>query len=119
MAVLAREADRKWEAKERLLDMPLAATPAADTEPVQAQRTSTTVETNATAGAQEEQSEPDASSSLPPARTTTTADRGAATEGAGKGEKDDTSNPWKQASRAGPSEEWQPQAWSPAPARRR
>lgn len=122
MAVLAREADRKWEAKERLLDMPAAAPPpstppavptpaaAAGTEAAQAQRTSTVVEKNATAGAQG-QSRPDA-----PSSATTTANREAGT--GDKGGKDDAPNPWKQASRRGPSEEWQPQAWSPTPARR-
>ncbi|KXJ94841.1 hypothetical protein Micbo1qcDRAFT_160148 [Microdochium bolleyi] len=102
MKVLAAQADQRWNAKPSLLDMPTAAgagraSDAAGPVPVPAA---------------EHQSQQQTAHPAGPADSSRRAQK--ITE-----EEASSSNPWKKASKGGPSEEWQPQAWSPTAARRR
>ncbi|KAK8124453.1 uncharacterized protein PG998_000212 [Apiospora kogelbergensis] len=102
MKVLAAEADARWAAKPSFLDRPAATQdmpppPSAAADIAQKDTADTT--------------------------TTTTQVKQKPVAGAEKKtqtqEEEDKADPWKKATASGPSEEWQPAAWSPTNARKR
>ncbi|KAI1187404.1 hypothetical protein F5B17DRAFT_430547 [Nemania serpens] len=110
--VLAAEADARWEAKPSLLDMPTK-------KEVGGGPTITTI-TTASGDAQVRAQEPERD------QETREASREARGEGEGRAPEQTTSqmetrspDPWKRADRGAPGETWQPEAWKPAPARKR
>ncbi|KAI0535124.1 hypothetical protein GGR58DRAFT_480233 [Xylaria digitata] len=95
--VLAAEADARWDAKPSLLDIP------AKTHQTQDQRIpgdGVGLQGGETRGEMGEESHAPTSQQASPQTKT-----------------DD--DPWKQAQRGAPGETWQPQAWTPAPAKKR
>ncbi|KAI1878369.1 uncharacterized protein JN550_000551 [Neoarthrinium moseri] len=107
--LLAAEADARWEAKPRVMDIP-----AAEREQLQRQQQqpAPALDTGDMRGkvmAEEGQRDTPRAATGTPADTAPGAKEGKTTE-----VKDD---PWKRAS--GPSETWQPEAWTPSSARRR
>ncbi|KAK7987440.1 LuxS/MPP-like metallohydrolase [Apiospora arundinis] len=107
MKVLAAEADARWAAKPSFLDQP-AGQPAP----------------NAAAATQAQDALTSSSSANADDATTTQGEEGKEPT---KGEEEKTKkktleekeDPWKKATASGPSEEWQPTAWSPNNARKR
>lgn len=98
--VLAAEADARWEAKPSLLDMPTTTTASGDGQ-VRDQELGRDRE--ALEKPQEAQGEGEG---RPPEQTTSqTGTR--------------SPDPWKRAERGAPGETWQPEAWTPTPARKR
>ena len=102
MKVLAAEADARWAAKPSFLDRPAAtqdmppppsaAADIAQNDTADTTTTTTQVKQKPVAGAEK--------------KTQTQ-------------EEEDKADPWKKATASGPSEEWQPAAWSPTNARKR
>ncbi|KAH7038267.1 uncharacterized protein B0I36DRAFT_315915 [Microdochium trichocladiopsis] len=126
--VLAAQADQRWEQKERLLDMPPPPPPPpGNTAGAGAARAAPAVATVASAGKITAAEADSSAAGKAPAPAAETSSAPAAKDSApppedsssNKKKQEEAPNPWKQASRGGPSEEWQPQAWSPAPSRRR
>ena len=101
MRVLAAEADARWAAKESLLNDGGAGAPGqvGKGQPVPA------LESRAAARGEEEEA-------ALPGKEETRRDPVAAAEDAEK------KDPWRQSRRGGPSEDWQPQAWSPPASKR-
>lgn len=104
MKYLASEADARWEAKPRLVDAPGKAMgqPVAALESQAARRNPSTQGTQS----QEQSTQRDAIASAPEQE-----------QSLQRAQKDPAKeDPWKQRQRGGPSEAWQPDAWTPPPA---
>jgi NADH dehydrogenase [ubiquinone] 1 alpha subcomplex assembly factor 2 len=113
--VLAAEADARWEAKGSLLDMPpsTATTTAAEGgRQTREQEQAQVQETEQTS----QQGEPEE----PPRRDGREKDIPAKQTSSPKTEPPPSSpDPWKRAQRGAPGETWQPEGWTPTPARKR
>ncbi|KAI1881475.1 hypothetical protein JX265_000301 [Neoarthrinium moseri] len=110
--LLAAEADARWEAKPRVMDIPAAEREQLQRQQQQQQQPAPALDTGDMRGkimAEEAQRDTPRAATGTPADTAPGAKEGKTTE-----VKDD---PWKRAS--GPSETWQPEAWTPSSARRR
>ncbi|KAI0410930.1 hypothetical protein F5X98DRAFT_358407 [Xylaria grammica] len=100
MKLLAAEADARWEAKPSLLDMP-AKTPQTQTQAQdeRGRRRAQQDEVEAPGEIEAEARRPTSQQPSPPMKT--------------------DGDPWKQAQRGAPGQTWQPQAWTPTPAKKR
>ncbi|KAJ1335033.1 NADH dehydrogenase [ubiquinone] 1 alpha subcomplex assembly factor 2 [Microdochium nivale] len=105
MKALAAQADQRWSAKPSYLDMPPTAAKEKDT----ARATAKEEGGGGTAHRQQMEQTSGQKDTAGSSRETQKS----------KEAKDEAPSPWKQAQKGGPGEEWQPQAWSPTPARRR
>lgn len=107
MKYLAAEADARWEAKPRVMDIPESERPKSaleDGQRHQEQQMSDGEE------AQKQQAE-GASTSATETQESNTRSQTAPTP--------ETNDPWAKARAQGPSEKWQPTAWSPTAAKKR
>ncbi len=91
MKQLASEADARWEAKPRVMEAPRAPTASLEGGPTTEPEQSPTTEPAQTTAAPAPSPAPDADQS-----------------------KEKNPDPWAQAKARGPSEKWQPEAWTPS-----
>ncbi|KAI1325159.1 hypothetical protein F5Y16DRAFT_401620 [Xylariaceae sp. FL0255] len=100
--VLAAEADARWEAKDSLLDMPTTTKQAGRIGPAEAKpEMGGDEQVRKEHEVKEEETKQDVNASKPESFSKTAED------------------PWKRASRGGPSETWQPGAWTPTATKKR
>lgn len=109
MKQLAAEADARWEAKPRVMEDPLPGQ-ALPAQPVKDTPTTEETKTNTT------EADKSAEMKTTPLRAESRRRRSLQRDDAaesGYAEEVDPKDPWKQARTRGPSEDWQPQAWTP------
>ena len=114
MKYLAAEADARWEAKPRVMEAPAQAA-SAISQPAQPLGTSAPQPTSQAAGEQSES----AQDAQTPDAAGETGSRQETWRKMQQARPSPGNDPWKQAQRGGPSEQWQPEGWNPSAASKR